>query len=95
MVQVPVKLGGSAFAGGPIALAGGAVRDGGLVEHVAYYESGIGQSNRSIVLLRNASAPRLVAFRGDVRDQFPLGRRVEVVYSTGAEGNTLLERTFA
>ena len=87
--------GASAFSGGPLTLPGGAIRDGGVVEHVAYYESGIGQSNRCIVLLRNGKGPRLVAFRGDVRDQFPLGRRVEVVYSQAAEGNTLLERKLA
>jgi hypothetical protein len=84
---------GVSYGGGPMVMSNGAVREGGVVEHVGYYESGVGQSNRSIVTLRTLGSPaRLLVFKGDVRDQFPLGRRVEVVYHQGEEGADLLER---
>ena len=75
----------------------GEAKDTGVVEHVAYYESGIGRSNRCVVTLRdgNAPAPRMLVFKGDVRDQFPLGGRVTVTYRSGEEGADLLERRLA
>jgi hypothetical protein len=84
---------GGSRATAPMTMSNGAVREGGVVEHVGYYESGVGRSNRSIVTLRTLGSPaRLLVFTGDVRDQFPLGRRVEVVYHQGEEGADLLER---
>lgn len=64
----------------------GVTRERGVVEDVAYYEAGVGLSNRTIITLRGG---RMLVFRGDVRDQFPRGREVEVGYT--AEGD-LLER---
>ncbi len=78
-----------------IGLMPGKVKEKGVVEHVAYFESGIGHTNRSVVTLRNGAAPKLLVFKGDVRDQFPLGRRVEVFYSEDKEGSDLLERKLA
>ncbi len=73
----------------------GKVKQKGVVEHVAYFESGIGHTNRSVVTLRNGAAPKLLVFKGDVRDQFPLGRQVEVLYNEDKEGSDLLERKLA
>jgi hypothetical protein len=73
----------------------GEVRQSGVVEHVAYYESGIGASNRCVVTLRDGASPRLLVFKGDVRDQFPVGGRVTVRYRTTDEGADLLERRLA
>lgn len=78
-----------------VVMPSGKIKDRGLVEHVAYFESGIGHTNRSVVTLRNGTAPRLLVFKGDVRDQFPLGRQVEVMYSEDKEGSDLLERKLA
>ncbi len=80
-----------------VVMPSGEARDSGVVEHVAYYESGIGRSNRCVVTLRDgtAAAPRMLVFKGDVRDQFPLGGRVTVLYRGGEEGADLLERKLA
>jgi hypothetical protein len=73
----------------------GEVKQSGVVEQVAYYESGIGQTNRCVVTLRDGAGPRMLVFKGDVRDQFPVGGRVTVRYRTGDEGADLLERRLA
>ncbi len=87
---------GSGAHGKVVVMPSGKVKEKGLVEHVAYFESGIGHTNRSVITLRNGAAPRLLVFKGDVRDQFPLGRQVEVVYQPeDKEGSDLLERKLA
>lgn len=81
-----------------VVMPSGEARDSGVVEHVAYYESGIGRSNRCVVTLRDGAglSPRMLVFKGDVRDQFPLGGRVTVTYRSGdEEGADLLERKLA
>lgn len=78
-----------------VVMASGEVKESGVVEHVAYYESEIGRPNRSIVTLRDGTNPRMLVFNGDVRDQFPIGGRVTVRYKTGEEGADLLERRLA
>ncbi|MGI9103258.1 MAG: hypothetical protein ACR2IF_12545 [Terriglobales bacterium] len=73
-------------------LSSGALRESGVVEHVAYFEAAVGGTNRCIVTLRDGTAPRMLVFKGDVRDQFPVGGRVEVTYRSSEQGNDLLER---
>ncbi len=73
----------------------GEVKESGVVENVTYYESGIGLSNRCVVTLRDGLRPRMLVFKGDVRDQFPVGGRVSVIYRTSEEGADLLERKLA
>jgi hypothetical protein len=73
----------------------GEVKESGVVESVAYYESAIGQTNRCVVTLRDGAGPRMLVFKGDVRDQFPLGGRVTVTYRSSEEGADLLDRKLA
>jgi hypothetical protein len=82
---------GSAY----VVMPTGEVRESGVVENVAYYESGVGRSNRCVVTLRNGTSPRMLVFKGDVRDQFPVGGRVTVRYRSSDEGADLLERKLA
>lgn len=70
----------------------GAVREQGIVESVGYYESGVGRPNHSILTLKAGEGVRLVTLLGDVRDQFPVGRKVELVYRPDAQGFSLVER---
>lgn len=73
--------------------AGGAVREKGTVRAVGYYESSVGTANHSIITLRvKGDQTRLVTLLGDLRDQFPVGREVELVYRPDAQGYTLVER---
>ena len=101
---LPLPLAGKKRAAGMVAvgagrtyavMATGEVKESGVVENVAYYESGVGQTNRCVVTLRNGASPRMLVFRGDVRDQFPVGGRVTVTYRTTDEGADLLERRLA
>ncbi len=82
---------GSAY----VVMATGEVKETGVVEDVAYYESGVGRTNRCVVTLRNGVSPRMLVFKGDVRDQFPVGGRVMVRYRSSEEGADLLERRLA
>ena len=78
-----------------VMMSPGEVKQTGVVESVTYYESGIGSSNRCVVTLRDGANPHMLVFKGDVRDQFPLGGRVTVRYRTGEEGADLLDRRLA
>ena len=87
---------GFTFTGGPVSAGDGALRDGGVVEHVSYFESAVGHPNHLVVTLRPApgAAPRTLIFHGDVRDQFPLGRKVEITYRKDDDAVSLLERRY-
>ena len=75
--------------------ASGAFLQSGIVDSVGYFESTVGQPNRLVLTLRdNGSKPRVLVFHGDLRDQFPVGRRIAIKYRTEEEANTLLERRF-
>jgi len=94
----PAATGAEYAAVSPVALPSGEVRERGLVEHVAYFESMVGQPNRLVVTLRPGSdnmPSRMLVFHGDVRDQFPVGRKVEVVYRRDGGGAAeLVERKY-
>jgi len=78
-----------------VMMSGGEVKQSGVVESVTYYEAGIGSSNRCVVTLRDGANPHMLGFKGDVRDQFPVGGRVTVRYRTSDEGADLLDRRLA
>ena len=69
-----------------------ALREQGTVEAVGYYESQVGVPNHSIITLRGKSGQRLLTLLGDLRDQFPVGRNVEVVYQPDPQGYSLVQR---
>ena len=75
------------------ASAAGTVREKGTVQSVGYYESGVGIANHSIITLRvKGDNVRLVTLLGDLRDQFPVGKQVELVYRPDPQGFSLVER---
>ena len=83
------------LAGEPMLTRSGAFLESGVVDSVGYFESTVGQPNRLVLTLRdNGSKPRVLVFHGDLRDQFPVGRRIAIKYRTEEEANTLLERRF-
>lgn len=72
-------------------LAGGGLIERGKVEEVQFYESNVGQPNKSIVTLSDgAKAPRLLVFSGDVRNALPVGKKVEVAYREDDKAKVLL-----
>lgn len=70
----------------------GALREQGLVESVGYYESAVGRPNHSVITLRDGAGVRLISLLGDLRDQFPVGRKVEVLYKPDPQGYSLVQR---
>ncbi|MGE5204722.1 MAG: hypothetical protein ACM3PW_03840 [Chlamydiota bacterium] len=63
------------------AATAGTYTERGLVEDVLFFESPVGQPDKSIVTLRSDRGPaRLLFFEGDLRNQLPAGHEVEVTY---------------
>jgi hypothetical protein len=58
--------------------AGGLVSRG-KVEDVKFYESNVGQPNKSIVMLSDRrDSPQTLVLEGDLRNALPVGQRVEI-----------------
>jgi hypothetical protein len=73
------------------ASAAGSYTERGLVEDVLFFESPVGQPDKSIVTLRSGRGPaRLLFFEGDLRNQLPAGHQVEVTYETQNGANRVL-----
>ena len=86
---VPAK--GARFA----ASAAGTFTERGLVEDVLFFESPIGQPDKSIVTLRSGRGPtRLLFFEGDLRNQLPAGHQVEVTYEAQNGANRVLALSY-
>ena len=72
--------------------AAGGLRQRGKVESVQFYESGVGQPNKSIVTLSDgASASNLLVFEGDMRNALPLGQKVDVTFRKESGHNVLVD----
>jgi hypothetical protein len=77
------------------ASAAGTYTERGLVEDVLFFESPIGQPDKSIVTLRpNRGPARLLFFEGDLRNQLPAGHQVEVTYETQNGANRVLALSY-
>ena len=77
------------------ASAAGTYTERGLVEDVLFFESPVGQPDKSIVTLRpNRGAARLLFFEGDLRNQLPEGHEVEVTYETQNGANRVLALSY-
>lgn len=77
------------------ASAAGTYTERGLVEDVLFFESAIGQPDKSIVTLRSGrGAARLLFFEGDLRNQLPAGHQVEVTYDTQNGANRVLALSY-
>jgi len=70
---------GASSAGSGSNQAGGLTRRG-KVEDVKFYESNVGQPNKSIVMLSDhGRVPQTLVLEGDLRNALPVGQRVEIV----------------
>jgi hypothetical protein len=53
----------------------------GIVRSVEFFESRVGQPNKSVVTISNgAGAPRILVLEGDLRNRLPAGKRVQFTY---------------
>jgi len=79
-----------------ILMPSGRLTQRGKVESVQFYESGVGQANKSIVILSNgAISSHMLVFDGDMRNALPVGRRVEVTFRKESGHNVLVNVDYA
>jgi hypothetical protein len=70
----------------------GGLRQRGKVESVTFYESGVGQPNKSIVSLSDGgTASNLLVLEGDMRNALPVGQRVDVTFRKESGHNVLVD----
>jgi len=79
---------------GAAATAGGAVQRG-RVQSVEFFESSVGQPNKSIVTLASGKSPVTLVFEGDLRNALPVGQKVEVTLRKTSGYNVLLHVSYA
>ncbi len=68
----------------------------GKVESVEFFESHVGQPNKSIVTLSNGGAPaQILVLEGDMRNALPTGRKVEITLRKMSGYNVLLDVSYS
>ena len=74
----------------------GGLRQRGRVESVEFYESGVGQPNKSVVTLSDGgTASNLLVFEGDMRNALPVGQKVDVTFRKESGHNVLVDVDYA
>jgi hypothetical protein len=74
----------------------GAVVQRGRVQSVQFFESNVGQPNKSIVTLDDGTASaRTLVLEGDLRNALPAGQLVEVTFRKQAGANVLLNVSYS
>jgi hypothetical protein len=95
------KAGTAAVRAGSVAGAMTAASGAGLVQRgrvvsVQFFESHVGQPNKSIVTLANGSdASHLLVLEGDTRNALPVGRRVAVTFRKNEGQNVLVDVSYS
>ena len=75
-------------------------RDGlvqsGKVESVQFFESNVGEPNKSVVTLSNgAKSSNMLILEGDMRNALPVGQKVEVTFRKHSGHNVLLNVNYS
>jgi len=69
----------------------GGLTQRGKVQSVQFYESGVGEPNKSVVTLGDGEASsRLLVLEGDMQNALPVGQRVEVTFRKESGHNVLV-----
>lgn len=71
--------------------AAGGLRQQGKVQSVQFYESGVGQPNKSVVTLSDRGASNLLVLEGDMRNALPVGQKVLVTFRKESGHNVLVD----
>lgn len=78
----------SSSAASPIS---GGLTQRGKVQSVQFYESGVGEPNKSVVTLGDGeTSSRLLVLEGDMRNALPVGQKVEVTFRKESGHNVLV-----
>jgi hypothetical protein len=74
----------------PVAASASGIVARGKVERVEFFESNVGQPNKSIVTLSGSDTTRqTLVLEGDVRNALPAGQKVQITFRK-AQGNNVL-----
>jgi hypothetical protein len=92
------RLGSSAHARvrqGSGSASGAGLVQRGKVERVEFFESHVGQPNKSIVTLSNSAASfHMLVFEGDMRNALPAGQKVEITFRRASGYNVLVSVSY-
>jgi hypothetical protein len=104
-VLIELRKGKSAFAPSRRVMStrpGGPVSDGsrltarGKVKEVVFFESNVGQPNKSIVTLADSGGPsQTLALEGDMRNALPVGQTLEITLRKETGKNVLVDVNYA
>lgn len=104
-VLIELRKGKSAFVPNRMAFPArpvGSVTDGsrlrtrGRVKEVVFFESHVGQPNKSIVTLSDVNGSlQTLALEGDTRNALPVGQSVEITMRKDAGRNVLIDVSYA
>src|ERR1700690_3557405 len=103
-VMIELRKGKSAFAPSRSVLgtrSTGPVSDGsrlktrGKVKEVVFFESNVGQPNKSIVTLSDGASSQTLALEGDMRNALPVGQTLEITLRKEAGKNVLVDVSHA
>jgi hypothetical protein len=96
LIELKKKRSGALAASTATATLSGGLRQRGKVESVQFYESGVGQPNKSVVTLSDgAQASNLLVLEGDMRNALPVGQKVDVTFRKEGGHNVLVDVDYA
>jgi hypothetical protein len=96
LIELKKKRSGSPSSSTATSTVSGGLRQRGKVESVQFYESGVGQPNKSVVTLSDGgSAPNLLVLEGDMRNALPVGQKVDVTFRKESGHNVLVDVDYA
>ena len=79
---------------GPVS-EGSRLRTRGKVKEVVFFESNVGQPNKSIVTLSDGGSSQTLALEGDMRNALPVGQTLEITLRKEAGKNVLVDVSYA
>ena len=92
LIELRKKGTGKQSSGTAVATAAGGLRQQGKVQSVQFYESGVGQPNKSIVTLSDGGgSSNLLVLEGDMRNALPVGQKVLVTFRKESGHNVLVD----
>jgi hypothetical protein len=79
-----------------VSTVSGRLTQRGKVESVQFYESGVGEPNKSVVTFANGgAASNLLILEGDMRNALPVGQKVAVTFRKESGHNVLVNVDYA
>jgi len=88
--------GSTATAGRTASTASGATLRAGKVQDVTFYESNVGQPNKSVVTLSDdGQTPQMLVLDGDLRNALPVGQKVRITLRKEGGQNVLVNVSYS